>query len=88
MPHHALITREETFGPLAPLLRFIDESEVVARANGTECGLAAYFHTRDLGRLFSVAESLDMAWAASIPAPFRLRSRRWEASRLPARQFE
>lgn len=44
---------------MAPLLRFSDEAEVVARANDTEFGRAAYFHTRDLARLFRVAEALE-----------------------------
>ena len=54
-----LITREETFGPVAPVYRFRDEDEVVAMANDTPFGLAAYFYTRDLGRAFRVAEELE-----------------------------
>jgi succinate-semialdehyde dehydrogenase/glutarate-semialdehyde dehydrogenase len=54
-----LITREETFGPVAPVYRFKDEDDVVAQANATEYGLAAYFYARDLGRVFRVAEGLD-----------------------------
>jgi succinate-semialdehyde dehydrogenase/glutarate-semialdehyde dehydrogenase len=54
-----LVTREETFGPLAPVYRFKDEDDVVAQANATEFGLAAYFYARDLGRVFRVAESLE-----------------------------
>ena len=54
-----LITREETFGPVAPLYRFGDEDEVVALANATEFGLAAYFFSRDIGRVWRVAESLE-----------------------------
>ena len=54
-----LISREETFGPVAPVFRFNDEAEVVAMANATEFGLAAYFYARDLGRVFRVAEELD-----------------------------
>ncbi len=50
---------EETFGPVAPLLRFTDEQEVVARANDTESGLAAYVFTRDLGRSWRVTEALE-----------------------------
>lgn len=53
------VTREETFGPLAPVYRFRDEADVVAQANATEYGLAAYFYARDLGRVFRVAEALD-----------------------------
>jgi succinate-semialdehyde dehydrogenase / glutarate-semialdehyde dehydrogenase len=54
-----LITREETFGPVAPVYRFADEADVVAQANATEYGLAAYFYARDLGRVFRVAEALE-----------------------------
>ena len=59
VPQSALLVREETFGPLAPLLRFGDEAEVIAMANATEFGLASYFYTRDLGRVFRVAEALE-----------------------------
>ncbi|MFC7397872.1 NAD-dependent succinate-semialdehyde dehydrogenase [Chelatococcus sp. GCM10030263] len=54
-----LITREETFGPVAPVYRFKSEDEVVAMANDTPFGLAAYFYTKDLGRAFRVAEELE-----------------------------
>ena len=54
-----LITREETFGPVAPVYRFTYEDDVVAQANATEYGLAAYFYARDLGRVFRVAEGLE-----------------------------
>jgi succinate-semialdehyde dehydrogenase/glutarate-semialdehyde dehydrogenase len=54
-----LIAREETFGPVAALFPFKDEVEVVARANDTIYGLAAYFYTRDLGQAFRVSEGLD-----------------------------
>ncbi len=54
-----LVTREETFGPLAPVYRFKDEADVVEQANATEFGLAAYFYARDLGRVFRVAEALE-----------------------------
>lgn len=54
-----LCTREETFGPVAPLLRFGSEEEAVAIANATEYGLAAYFYTRDLARAFRVGEALE-----------------------------
>lgn len=53
------VTREETFGPLAPVYRFTDEADVVAQANATQYGLAAYFYARDLGRVFRVAEDLE-----------------------------
>ncbi|MDF3855199.1 NADP-dependent succinate-semialdehyde dehydrogenase [Paracoccus pantotrophus] len=59
VPADALVAREETFGPLAPLLRFSDEAEVIGHANDTEFGLAAYFYTRDLARIFRVAEALE-----------------------------
>ena len=53
------IAREETFGPVAPLFRFKDEAEVIRMANDTEFGLAAYFFSRDIGRIFRVAEALE-----------------------------
>ena len=53
------VAREETFGPVAPLFRFKTEEEVVAMANATEFGLAAYFFSRDVGRVFRVAEALE-----------------------------
>src|SRR6202790_1633271 len=56
---HMLITREETFGPVAPLFRFKSEAEAIKMANDTEFGLAAYFYTRDIGRVWRVAEELE-----------------------------
>ncbi|MEY2632095.1 MAG: hypothetical protein RIR00_749 [Pseudomonadota bacterium] len=53
------VAREETFGPVAPLFRFEDEAEAIARANDTEFGLAAYFYSRDVGRCFRVGEALE-----------------------------
>jgi len=53
------ICRNETFGPVAPLIRFADETEVIRMANDTEFGLAAYAYTRDLGRAWRLAEQLD-----------------------------
>jgi len=53
------LAQEETFGPVAPLFRFRDESEAIAIANGTPFGLAAYFYTRDLARAWRVAEALE-----------------------------
>lgn len=54
-----LVAREETFGPLAPVIRFETEEEAVALANDTEFGLAAYFFTGSLGRTWRVGEALD-----------------------------
>ncbi|MES2074008.1 MAG: NADP-dependent succinate-semialdehyde dehydrogenase [Pseudomonadota bacterium] len=54
-----LVAREETFGPLAPLFRFKTDDEVLAMANDTEFGLAAYFYSRDIGRIWRVAEGLE-----------------------------
>jgi len=55
----ALVAREETFGPVLPIIEFADEAEALRLANDTPYGLAAYFHTRDLSRMFRVAEGLD-----------------------------
>ncbi len=55
----SLIFKEETFGPVAPLFRFKTEDEVVAMANNTEFGLASYFYSRDIGRIWRVAEALE-----------------------------
>jgi len=52
------IFREETFGPVAPLFRFKTEEEAIRLANDTEFGLAAYFYSHDIGRIFRVAEGL------------------------------
>ena len=54
-----LVAREETFGPLAPLFRFDTDEQVLAMANDTEFGLAAYFYSRDIGRIWRVAEGLE-----------------------------
>jgi len=50
---------EEIFGPVAPLYRFTDEQDVVAQANDTPYGLAAYFYARDIGRVWRVSEALE-----------------------------
>jgi succinate-semialdehyde dehydrogenase/glutarate-semialdehyde dehydrogenase len=54
-----VITREETFGPVAPLYRFKSDADAIAMANDTEFGLAAYFYSRDIGRVWRVAEGLE-----------------------------
>jgi succinate-semialdehyde dehydrogenase/glutarate-semialdehyde dehydrogenase len=53
------IFREETFGPVAPLIRFKTDAEVIELANRTEYGLASYFYSRDIGRIWRVAEALE-----------------------------
>jgi succinate-semialdehyde dehydrogenase/glutarate-semialdehyde dehydrogenase len=53
------VTREETFGPIAPLFRFRDEAEAIRMANDTEFGLAAYFYARDNARVWRVSEGLE-----------------------------
>ncbi len=54
-----LCAREETFGPFAPIFKFDTEQEAVDAANNTEFGLASYFYSRDVGRIFRVAEALE-----------------------------
>jgi succinate-semialdehyde dehydrogenase / glutarate-semialdehyde dehydrogenase len=54
-----VITKEETFGPVAPLYRFKSEDDAVLMANDTEFGLASYFYSRDIGRIWRVAEALE-----------------------------
>jgi succinate-semialdehyde dehydrogenase/glutarate-semialdehyde dehydrogenase len=54
------IAHEETFGPVAPLFRFDTEDEVIKLANDSDVGLAGYFYARDLGRVFRVAEALEV----------------------------
>jgi succinate-semialdehyde dehydrogenase/glutarate-semialdehyde dehydrogenase len=54
-----LCAREETFGPFAPVFRFSTELEAIDAANNTEFGLASYFYTRDVGRIFRVGEALE-----------------------------
>ena len=54
-----LIYREETFGPVAPLFRFEDEAEAIQMANDTPFGLASYFYSRDIGRIWRVSEALE-----------------------------
>ena len=54
-----LVAKEETFGPMAPVFKFETEEEAIAMANDTEFGLAAYFYSRDIGRIWRVAEGLE-----------------------------
>jgi succinate-semialdehyde dehydrogenase/glutarate-semialdehyde dehydrogenase len=58
------IAREEIFGPVAAITRFETEAEAIALANDTTAGLAAYVYTRDIGRVFRVAEALDYGMVA------------------------
>jgi len=59
VPNNALVAKEETFGPLAPIFKFENDAEVIQMANDTEFGLASYFYAKDLSRVFKVAESLE-----------------------------
>ncbi|MDF3133538.1 NADP-dependent succinate-semialdehyde dehydrogenase [Pseudomonas extremaustralis] len=59
VPDNARVAKEETFGPLAPVFRFFDDTEVIKKANDTEFGLAAYFYTTNLSRVFRVGEALE-----------------------------
>src|SRR5688572_5462042 len=54
------VSREETFGPVAPLYRFKTDDEAIAMANDTEFGLAGYFYARDIGRVFRAAEQMEV----------------------------
>ncbi len=54
-----VVAKEETFGPVSPLFRFDDETQVIAMANDSEFGLASYFFSRDLARIWRVAEALE-----------------------------
>ena len=53
------VSREETFGPVAPLFRFKTDEEAISMVNDTEFGLAGYFYSRDIGRVFRVAEAME-----------------------------
>jgi succinate-semialdehyde dehydrogenase/glutarate-semialdehyde dehydrogenase len=59
VPDDAKMLREEIFGPVAPIQKFRDEDEAVAKANATEYGLVAYLYTRDLSRGLRVSERLE-----------------------------
>jgi len=54
-----LCAREETFGPFAPVFKFNTEAEAISAANNTEFGLASYFYSRDIGRIWRVSEALE-----------------------------
>jgi len=58
------LTREETFGPVAPVFRFSQDDEAIAAANASEFGLAAYFYSRNIARVFRVAEALEYGMVA------------------------
>jgi succinate-semialdehyde dehydrogenase/glutarate-semialdehyde dehydrogenase len=53
------VSREETFGPVAPLFRFKTDAEAIAMANDTEFGLAAYFYSRDMARIWRTSEAIE-----------------------------
>jgi succinate-semialdehyde dehydrogenase/glutarate-semialdehyde dehydrogenase len=57
--HDMLVMQEETFGPVAAVVPFKDEAEVIEFANNSEFGLASYFYSRDIGRVWRVAEALE-----------------------------
>jgi succinate-semialdehyde dehydrogenase / glutarate-semialdehyde dehydrogenase len=60
VPSSALINGEETFGPVAALTKFETEEEVIRLANDSDVGLAGYFYSRDVGRVWRVAEALEV----------------------------
>ncbi len=64
VPMSAKVSKEETFGPIAPLIKFNTEAEAIALANDSEFGLAAYFFARDVGRVFRVGEALESGMVA------------------------
>ncbi|MEH7416488.1 NAD-dependent succinate-semialdehyde dehydrogenase [Neobacillus drentensis] len=69
------ITYEETFGPVAPIIRFSNEDEVVEKANNIEFGLASYFYTNDLSRVHRVSERLEYGMVGvNDPAPFAVQA--------------
>lgn len=70
-----VITYEETFGPVAPLIKFTSEEEVIKKANHDEYGLAAYFYTNDLSRMYRMGESLEYGMVGiNDPAPFSVQT--------------
>jgi len=68
--HDMLITSEETFGPVAPVLRFVDEDDVRTAANASEMGLAAYVYTRDLKRAMRLSDALEYGMVGINTASF------------------
>lgn len=64
VPSNATINTEETFGPLAAICKFETEDEVIKLANSTDVGLAGYFFSRDVGRVWRVAERLEVGMVA------------------------
>ncbi|KAJ7222512.1 succinate-semialdehyde dehydrogenase [Mycena pura] len=66
VPTTALLNREETFGPLAALIKFETENEVIELANDSNVGLAGYFYSRDVGRVWRVAERLEVGTATVV----------------------
>jgi succinate-semialdehyde dehydrogenase len=68
--HDMLITSEETFGPVAPVLRFVDEDDVRSAANASEMGLAAYVYTRDLKRAMRLSDALEYGMVGINTASF------------------
>lgn len=69
------ITFEETFGPVAPLIRFTSEEEVIEKANNIEYGLASYIYTNDLSRMYRVTERLEYGMVGvNDPAPFSVQA--------------
>lgn len=68
VPADAVINKEETFGPIAALIKFDTEEEVIALANNTAVGLAGYFYSRDVGRAWRVAEALEVGMVGANTA--------------------
>lgn len=60
VPADVALANEETFGPLAALIKFETESEAISLANDTPYGLAGYFYSKDVGRIWRVAEALEV----------------------------
>ena len=70
-----IITHEETFGPVAPLIRFETEEEVIEKANNTNYGLASYIYTNNLSRMYRVTEQLEYGMVGvNDPSPFTVQA--------------